>query len=582
MATIFVAGPGVEKNAGSAGYDWSIGLGDPQPQDADLALPIVNALPVNAVRDRFNEVEALSGWNFNDALHGDDVIPSLVGGGGFIGCDALDQNGIDRIAGLDELVPPLATPLAQVLALSVTNHCLLTGPFVWGEGNILLGGAGSDQLEGRGGDDILDGDRYMNVRISVRSSTTGLEIGSTDLMEHAAVTGNFGTGTAGMTLQQAVFAGLVDPGNLVAVREILSPTPAVPAADCALAAAVNCDTALYSGAEIEYLVTANLDGSFTVDHVAPAGGLGDDGTDILWNIERLSFCDVPGAVRGTCTTRSAPVPLVPGGASGPDATVLPAALSFGLVNTGTPSAIQSITVRNTGTTNLNVSGVSTTNAAFSATTTCGANIAPNGTCTVSVRFTPTTIGETTATLVIAHNGTPSVSNVALNGTGAAPVALLESPLGTLDFGSEPVGIASPPQFITIRNDGNADLLVSGVTVPGVGAASFTATSCGTVVPGNACTITVKFTAPSIGPKSGTIRIAHNSNNVAASTSIIPVRGIGTVSLAAVSPASLALPGEHWNHLSYAGHHGYQYRQRQSQCKRRYANGHQSGGFRHHK
>ena len=34
---IGVAGPGVEKNAGAAGYDWEIGLGDPQPQDMDLA-----------------------------------------------------------------------------------------------------------------------------------------------------------------------------------------------------------------------------------------------------------------------------------------------------------------------------------------------------------------------------------------------------------------------------------------------------------------------------------------------------------------------------------------------------------------
>ena len=56
---IFVAGPGVEKNAGSAGYDWSIGLGDPQPQDADLSLVIVNAPQANETRDRFNEVEAL-------------------------------------------------------------------------------------------------------------------------------------------------------------------------------------------------------------------------------------------------------------------------------------------------------------------------------------------------------------------------------------------------------------------------------------------------------------------------------------------------------------------------------------------
>ena len=190
------------------------------------SLVIVNAPQAGETRDRFNEVEGLSGWKFNDALHGDDVIPSQLGGGGFIGCDALDQAGLDRIAGLDALVPPLATPLAPIIANSVTNHCLLTGDFVWGEGNILLGGAGSDLLEGRGADDILDGDHYLSVRLSVRSSTTGLEIGSTDLMENKAVTGNFGTGTTGMTLQAAVFAGLVDPGNIVAVREILLPTPA--------------------------------------------------------------------------------------------------------------------------------------------------------------------------------------------------------------------------------------------------------------------------------------------------------------------------------------------------------------------
>ena len=53
------------------------------------------------VRDKFNEVEALSGWNLDDTLRGDDVVPTTVGGGGFVGCDALDQAGVDRIAGLD-------------------------------------------------------------------------------------------------------------------------------------------------------------------------------------------------------------------------------------------------------------------------------------------------------------------------------------------------------------------------------------------------------------------------------------------------------------------------------------------------
>jgi len=295
---VLVAGPGVEKNAGASGYDWSIGLGDPQPQNADLDLPIVNAPPANEVRDRFNEVEALSGWKFDDILRGESTVPSQVGGGGFIGCDALDQAGLDRILGLDALVPPLSTPIGPVLANTVTQHCLLTGDFVWGEGNILLGGAGSDLLEGRGADDILDGDKYLNVRLSIRTfpSIPGTEIGSTDLMENVPTGAGWTGALAGKTLQQAVFASLVDPGNIVIVREVLDPGPGTAV-----------DTAAFSGSSLTgYVVTQNLDGSVTV---SDAAGAAIDGTDTLWNIEQLVFCAVPGIRRGTCDVLGAPVLL---------------------------------------------------------------------------------------------------------------------------------------------------------------------------------------------------------------------------------------------------------------------------------
>jgi len=109
-------------------------------------------------------------------------------------------------------------------------------------------------------------------------------------MEHAALSGNFGVGTTNMTLQQAVFAGLLDPGNIFIVREILSnPGPS------------DVDTALFSGASADYLVTANPNGSITITHTAALGGGGgggggggvtrDDGTDTLWNIELLAFTD---------------------------------------------------------------------------------------------------------------------------------------------------------------------------------------------------------------------------------------------------------------------------------------------------
>jgi hypothetical protein len=98
-----------------------------------------------------------------------------------------------------------------------------------------------------------------------------------------------------MTLQQAVFAGLVDPGNLVGVREIVNNE--VNPADCAAgAAAKNCDTATFAGLRSGYSITTNANGSVTVSDnssiaataAVPATG---DGTDTLFNIEQLKFSD---------------------------------------------------------------------------------------------------------------------------------------------------------------------------------------------------------------------------------------------------------------------------------------------------
>ncbi len=277
-----IAGPGVEKVAGASGYDWEIGVYDPQPQDADLDLPIapLDILQVG-VRDRYNEVEALSGGAHNDVLRGDDRIPKTVGGGGFIGCDVLDQSGVDRISGLSQLVPSLPTRVEEVINSSASKECpALNGPMVWGEGNILLGGGGNDVLEGRGGNDILDGDRFLNVRLSVRTdpNNPASEIGSATSM-NAPYQRNSAGELVGNSLQQAVFTGAVDPGNVIIVREILT-------------SAEGTDTAVFSDVESSYTITTTGgDGTMgspgsvtTVLH-----NNGEDGTDTLHNIEHLIF-----------------------------------------------------------------------------------------------------------------------------------------------------------------------------------------------------------------------------------------------------------------------------------------------------
>jgi Ca2+-binding RTX toxin-like protein len=288
---IGIAGPGVEKVAGASGYDWEIGLQDPQPMDADLNLPIapLDILQVG-VRDRYNEVEALSGGPLNDVLRGDDLTPKTVGGGGFIGCDVLDQAGVDRIKGLNELIPSLPTPLDEVINASASKECpVLAGSHVWGEGNILLGGGGDDVIEGRGGNDIIDGDRYVSVRLSVRADPNdpSTEVGSAASM-NAQYKRDAAGALTGPTLQQSVFAGTVDPGNIIVVRELLT-------------SAEGTDTAVFSDFEFNYTITTTGgDGTIgspgavtTVQHNG-----GQDGSDTLSNIELLVFGDGAGAGNG--------------------------------------------------------------------------------------------------------------------------------------------------------------------------------------------------------------------------------------------------------------------------------------------
>ncbi len=286
----------VDRNAGAAGFDWAIHQYDTVGADDDMNINNnLAGVPIQVVvnRDRWQETEGDSGSAFNDVIKGTDRAPSTVGGAGFVGCDALDQAGVDRIAGLGQLVTSFPSPLQPIIDASAAGRCPLTGVGatatnagnVWGEGDILLGGAGNDTITGRGANDIIDGDRALTVRISVRDAS-GVELGSTDLMENRAVTGNFGPGTTGMTLQAAVFAGLVDPGNLVAVREITNPTTAP---NCG-STPVNCDTAVFAGPRTNYSITV-VGGAVTVSQTGAnvVGQRISDGTDTLRNVERLQF-----------------------------------------------------------------------------------------------------------------------------------------------------------------------------------------------------------------------------------------------------------------------------------------------------
>ncbi len=93
-----------------------------------------------------------------------------------------------------------------------------------------------------------------------------------------------------MTLQQAIFAGLVDPADLVIVRQIDDPTPAPGTVDTAVFSDVRANYDCITDGVLTSPCPLTSTGATT--EVVHARGSGADGTDTIRNIERLQFGDV--------------------------------------------------------------------------------------------------------------------------------------------------------------------------------------------------------------------------------------------------------------------------------------------------
>ena len=270
---IAVFGPGKEVYRGLHGFDWATYKADPQPGDADLNVAFFDPIELNVLRDKFKEVEAVSGGPFNDNILGDDrifagtiFVPPVPGmtcdpdqalalGATFF-CNELHTEGVAKISGLDALLDGKSLPIA--------------------DGNIIIGGPGSDVIEGRGGNDIIDGDGWLDVQLRAPDP---------------ANPDSFRLVNSMMELSGDVFASRINPRDIFIVRSVKS-TGASPA---------DVDTALFCDVSANYTITLNLNGSVTVAHnvdqcpkpvdPARAANVGD-GIDTLWNIEQLRFSDV--------------------------------------------------------------------------------------------------------------------------------------------------------------------------------------------------------------------------------------------------------------------------------------------------
>jgi len=325
---IMVQGPGIQRNNGMAGFDWTIHKGDPNGANSDLGIPIFVNQEAVILRDRFDLVEGLSGWVHDDILTGRQVVTGANGIGGAAAqfkptdpwesfSNALLQSSVDRIDGFDELVAHLDTvtlhwnnEVHQVYvmdeaAVSRTAPGASTATFVSDTAaDILLGGGGSDTFMGKSGNDIIDGDRWLNVRIAV-SGVDGFPAATADSL-NGQVYDNVTKAVlfGGRSLDSMMLDRTLTPGQLSIVREILDGGQTG-----------DIDTAIYRGNRADYVVTNDGAGTWTVAHT-PLDGVIDegnngtfDGTDTLRNIERLQFADMTITIGGT---NGAPEVVQPG------------------------------------------------------------------------------------------------------------------------------------------------------------------------------------------------------------------------------------------------------------------------------
>ncbi|WP_051294544.1 peroxidase family protein [Gemmobacter nectariphilus] len=295
---IMVQGIGINRNNGMAGFDWVTYQHNQYAADADMNVSIFVNQQNNILRDRYDLVEGLSGWNYDDTLTGREVV---IGGYDPNGnaaqvaddapiesfSNALLEKNVDLIDGLRDLVAHLER--FQLTHPAGTTTESLTAVMDTSDGSdIILGGGGSDTITGMAGNDIIDGDRFLQVMIGINDANGAPMARATGLT--APVVGLDGTTLfEGRSLESLLFSRTITPSQMHILREIVDGGQQN-----------DVDVAQYWDVMANYAVVYNDDGSFTVSHITTTPGvinptdgrnMANEGTDRLRNIEFVRFAD---------------------------------------------------------------------------------------------------------------------------------------------------------------------------------------------------------------------------------------------------------------------------------------------------
>lgn len=214
------------------------------------------------------------------------------------------------------------------------------------------------------------------------------------------------------------------------------------------------------------------------------------------------------------------------GQNGPTAplTFTPANASFGNVILNT-TASKSVTIKNTGTTAVNITSVTGGGAYVatpSGTTPCGGSLAAGKSCTVTVTFTPLVTGSIIGGITVIDDS--GISPQIQNGTGTGILAVTMSPT-SISFGTQAVGTTSTVHVVTVTNNSLVAVPINSVVASGgFVVATGGSIPCGTTIPANSiCTLGVQFSPSFVGSINGDLTLSYSAGS---SPQVVTLTGTG--------------------------------------------------------
>ena len=190
-------------------------------------------------------------------------------------------------------------------------------------------------------------------------------------------------------------------------------------------------------------------------------------------------------------------------------TLTPPTLAFGNQTIGSTSVDQSVTIKNTGATSLNLTFAASGSYLKSnpGSGACGSSLAGGASCTIDVQFSPAVLGAIDGGVSISYSGAGSPQVVSLTGTGIGQVTLSPSRIA---FSSQQVDTTSGVTKVTVTNNSSSAVSMSSI----VPSTNFKETNtCGaSIAVGTSCIVSVSFAPTRGGFVTGSLIITDSATN----------------------------------------------------------------------